>query len=329
MMLKLYPMKYLLSFTFFCTTLLALQAQQPAQYSTYMLDPLRYNPAYAGLDYALSLTGTYRQQWAGLEGAPTGQRLSAHLPLYFLRGGFGLQVENDEIGAHRLTSAQMAYNYQMELGSGVLSLGVGAGWQQWSLRGGDLRTPDGTYEEPGTVSHNDDLLNLATTAGTSIQLATGVYYQSERFELGLSAENINAGNFQLDQLSYPIARAYNAFAMTRFEVGRSLELRPSLWFRTDAVENQLDVSLLAVYNDNIFGGASFRGYNNSTQDAVVIMAGFQLTPSLQLVYAYDVALSPLQTVHSGSHEIVVKYRINKSFGAGKPPRIIYHPRAKG
>ena len=84
-------MKYFLSFIILCTALLGLQAQQPAQYSTYMLDPMRINPAYAGLDYALSLTGTYRQQWAGLEGAPTGQRLSAHLPLYFLRGGFGLQ----------------------------------------------------------------------------------------------------------------------------------------------------------------------------------------------------------------------------------------------
>lgn len=321
-------MKYFLSFTILCTAMLGLQAQQPAQYSTYMLDPMRINPAYAGLDYALSLTGTYRQQWAGLEGAPTGQRLSAHLPLYFLRGGFGLQVENDEIGAHRLSRAQVAYNYQMELGSGVLSLGVGGGFQQFTLRGGELITPDGTYGEPGNVSHNDDLLSLATQSGSTIQLSTGVYYQSERFEVGLSAENINAGSVQLDQLNYNLARTYNAFVMTRFEVGRSFELRPSMWFRSDAIENQLDVSLLAVYNSNILGGASLRGYNSSTQDAVVIMGGFQLSPSLQLVYAYDVALSPLQTVHSGSHEIVIKYRINKTFGEGKPPRIIYHPRAK-
>jgi type IX secretion system PorP/SprF family membrane protein len=322
-------MKYLLSFTLLCLTVLGLQAQQPAQYSTYMLDPMRINPAYAGLDYALSLTGTYRQQWAGLEGAPTGQRLSAHMPLYFLRGGFGLQVENDEIGARRLSSAQVAYNYQMELGSGVLSLGVGGGLQQLTLRGGELITPDGNYNEPGNSSHNDDLLILATQSGSTIQLSTGVYFQSERFELGVSAENINAGNVQLDQLNYTLARTYNAFAMTRFEVGRSLELRPSAWFRTDATESQLDISLLAVYNSNIFGGASLRGYNSNTQDAVVIMGGFQLSPSLQLIYAYDVGLSPLQTVHNGSHEIVIKYRVNKTFGEGKPPRIIYHPRAKG
>ncbi|MEO0728396.1 MAG: PorP/SprF family type IX secretion system membrane protein, partial [Bacteroidota bacterium] len=168
-------MKYL-----YCTSLLialsyTLSAQQPAQYSTYMLDPMRYNPAYAGLDYGLSVTGTYRQQWVGLEGAPVGQRVSVHLPLYFLRGGLGFQFENDEIGAHQLTSVQGAYNYQMEMGTGVLSLGVGLSWQQWTLRGGELITPDGVYL-PGVETHNDNLLSLASESGAGIQAAAGVYY---------------------------------------------------------------------------------------------------------------------------------------------------------
>ena len=60
-------MRYLYCFFILLGLSLSLQAQQPAQYSTYMLDPFRYNPAYAGLDYGVSLTGTYRQQWVGLE----------------------------------------------------------------------------------------------------------------------------------------------------------------------------------------------------------------------------------------------------------------------
>ena len=321
-------MKYYLTYSLLALTVFALRAQQPAQYSTYMLDQMRYNPAYAGLDYALSFTGTYRQQWVGLEGAPTGRRLSAHLPLYFLRGGFGVQVESDAVGAHRLSSAQLAYNYQMEVGGGVISLGVGGGWQQWALRGGELITPTGVYDEPGTPTHNDDLLSLFTESGAALQFSSGVYYQSERLEVGLAVENLNEGVIQLTQFTYPSARSYNAFAMTRFELGSSLEIRPSLWFRTDAVENQLDVSALAVYNGNIFGGASFRGYDRNTRDALVVLAGFQLSPTLQLAYAYDIGLSPLKTVHGGSHEIVLKYRVNKTFGAGVPPPIIYHPRSK-
>ncbi|MEL7247209.1 MAG: PorP/SprF family type IX secretion system membrane protein [Bacteroidota bacterium] len=320
-------MKYL-----YCTSLLialsyTLSAQQPAQYSTYMLDPMRYNPAYAGLDYGLSVTGTYRQQWVGLEGAPVGQRVSVHLPLYFLRGGLGFQFENDEIGAHQLTSVQGAYNYQMEMGTGVLSLGVGLSWQQWTLRGGELITPDGVYL-PGVETHNDNLLSLASESGAGIQAAAGVYYQSERFEAGLSIENANAGNIQLTQLTYNLASVYHAYVTSNFEVGNSFVVRPSLWFRSDAIENQLDISVLGAYNDNIFAGASFRGYNSASQDAVILMAGFRLSPSLQLMYAYDVGLSPLQSVHNGSHEIVVKYRLDKTIGAGKLPPIIYHPRSR-
>ena len=321
-------MRYLYGLSLLIGLSWSLLAQQPAQYSMYMLDPFRYNPAYAGLDYSLSATGTYRQQWVGLEGAPVGQRMSVHLPLYFLRGGFGLQFENDEIGAHSLTSAQAAYNYQLEMGGGVLSLGLGLSWQQWTLRGGELITPDGIYL-PGVENHNDNLLSLASESGAGVQFATGLYYQSERFEAGLSMENVTASSIQLTQLTYNLARAYHAYVGTRFEVGSSVVLRPSLWFRSDAIENQLDISVLGSYNDNIFAGASFRGYNSASQDAVIVMAGFQLSPALQLMYAYDIGLSPLQTVHSGSHEIVVKYRLDKTLGAGKPPRIIYHPRNKG
>ncbi|MEL7220079.1 MAG: type IX secretion system membrane protein PorP/SprF [Bacteroidota bacterium] len=303
-------------------------AQQPAQYTTYMLDPLRYNPAYAGLDYALSVTGTFRQQWAGLTGAPRGQRLSAHLPLYFLRGGFGLQLENDAIGAHQLTIARADYNYQLEMGSGVLSAGLGVSMQQWTLNGNELLSPNGIYEGPGSPDHQDNILNQATESASGLQFTAGVFYQTEKLEAGLSVENLSSTSLQLNQFDYQVLRAYHAFIRANFEVGNSLLVQPSVWLRTDEIENQVDLSVLVTYNDNIFGGVSFRGYDAARQDALAIIAGFQLAPSIQLAYAYDIALSPLQSVHSGSHEIVVKYRLDKAIGKGKLPPIIYHPRAK-
>jgi len=301
-------------------------AQQSGQYTSYMLDPVRYNPAYAGLDYALSLTATYRQQWLGLDGSPQSSRLSAHLPLYFLRGGVGLQAESESIGAHDFSSAKAAYNYQMEIGPGILSLGVRAGLQQFKLRGGDLITPDGEYLGPGTLTHNDDLLSLSTVSGIAMGLDAGIYFQSEQLEIGISTENLNANAIQLENLTYQFTRTYHAYATARLEVGSNFVLSPSVWFRTDAIENQLDISILTTYNDNIFGGLSLRGYNKMTNDALAVLAGFKLSESLTLAYAYDIALSPLQTFHNGSHEIILKYQLNKTIGAGQPPRIIYHPR---
>lgn len=313
---------------FFLIGLAPLLAQQPAQYSTYMLDPFRYNPAYAGLDNSLSVTGTYRTQWVGLSGNPTGQRISLHLPLYFLSGGFGLQLENDEIGAHRLTSVQGAYNYQRQVGNGILSLGAGAGFQQWSLDGNRLQTPDGVYNEPGVINHNDILLSDVSESGSTLSFSAGLFYQSERIEGGLSVDHVSEPVISLTQLDYRLLRSYYAYVATNFELGRSFVIQPSAWLRSDAVETQIDFSVIATYNDNIFGGASFRGYNNSTNDAVAVIVGFNLSEQIAVAYAYDIALSPLKTVHTGSHEIVLKYNLNKSIGAGRPPRIIYHPRAR-
>lgn len=303
-------------------------AQQVAQYSLYMLDPVRYNPAYAGLDNSLSITGTFRQQWAGLEGAPSGQRLSAHLPLYFLSSGVGLQVENDRLGARQLTTARLDYNYQLLTGSGVLSLGVSAAFSQLELRGGELRTPDGQYSEPNIIVHNDNLLPVTTVNGQVSTFGAGLYYQSEWLEGGLSVDHLSQPVVDLNGLDWQLQRLYYASLGMHFDLGRALSLHPSAWLRYDGTQTQMDFSALAWYNDNIFGGASFRGYNSESLDAVALVFGFRLSESIRLAYAYDLPLSTLRSVHNGSHEISVNYNLRKRIGAGIPPPVIYHPRAQ-
>jgi len=322
------PMRLLLNFCLCLGFVFALHAQQVAHYSTYMLDPFRYNPAYAGLDNGLSMTGVFRQQWQGLDGAPSGQRLGLHLPLYFLQGGLGFQLENEKIGAHRFFMLQGAYNYQLEVGGGILSAGAGLAYQQWSLDGNVLRTPEGAYFGQTPPSHNDVLLNFRNESGNAINFSAGLFYQSEYFEAGLSVENVTEDAIALTQVSITQLRTYHAYLASQHELGPTILLEPSIWFRSDAIENQLDISLRITYNDNIFAGASFRGYTEATTDAVIALLGFKLSPAITLAYAYDIALSPLQSVHNGSHEVVVKYFLDKSIGQGKWPPIIYHPRAK-
>jgi hypothetical protein len=80
------------------------------------------------------------------------------------------------------------------------------------------------------------------------------------------------------------------------------------------------------YNDNIFLGASFRGYSKNTQDALAIFGGVKLSPKMKLAYSYDVTLSGLNTIAQATHEIVLQYNLGKEFGKGKLPPIIYNPR---
>ncbi len=320
-------MKYTTTLLILTFAWCALQAQQPAQYSLYMLNPLGWNPAYAGLDNSLSITGVFRKQWVGLEGSPTTQNLSAHLPLYIASGGFGINVENETLGARRWTAASIAWNYQKALGTGLLSLGIGGGAVQQQLDGSRIRTPDGVYIEPGNFNHNDIRLPLGAESASVLTFNTGVYYQNDWLDIGFSARNLNEGNATFSTVSLQLRRNYNFNLGLHFNAGTALTLHPSLLIRSDLLETQMDFSVIARYNDNMFAGASFRGYSSTSVDAAVIMAGFKLSENMTFAYAYDLTLSELRTVSNGSHEIALLYNLNKIIGKGTPPPIIYNPRS--
>ncbi len=304
-----------------------LQGQQATQYSLYMLNPLRWNAAYAGLDRSLVIDGGIRQQWVGLEGSPTSQIVTMHAPLNIVSSGIGLQFENDNIGASRRTQAGVSYAYHLQLGGGTLSLGGRAQWLQWNLDGRVLRTPGGIYMEPG-LDHQDDVLSISAETATTTTFGAGLYYKSEVVEVGFSVENVSEPVVQLSSFDFPLSRTYYASAAAHLNLSSILRLHPSVWVRSDIVQTQTDFSLLLEYNDNIFGGASLRGYSDISLDALAIIAGFRLNDNIRVAYAYDVGLSSLRGTHSGSHEIGITYDLRTTIGVGIPPPIIYHPRTK-
>ncbi|PTS87704.1 hypothetical protein DBR27_24160, partial [Flavobacterium sp. HMWF030] len=56
-------------------------AQQDPQYTQYMYNTLSVNSAYAGSLGHLAITGIYRSQWVGLEGAPNTQSFTLDTPV--------------------------------------------------------------------------------------------------------------------------------------------------------------------------------------------------------------------------------------------------------
>jgi len=54
------------------------KAQQGPQFTQFMYNNLVINPAYAGAEEAFSFTMVSRNQWSGIENAPSTQSFSAH-----------------------------------------------------------------------------------------------------------------------------------------------------------------------------------------------------------------------------------------------------------
>jgi hypothetical protein len=48
---------------------------------------------------------------------------------------------------------------------------------------------------------------------------------------------------------------------------------------------------------------------------------------MHLGYSYDLTRSSLNTVSNGSHELLLRYQLDKPVGQGQPPPIIYNPRS--
>ncbi|MEM6378915.1 MAG: PorP/SprF family type IX secretion system membrane protein [Bacteroidota bacterium] len=304
-----------------------LQAQQESHYSMFMLNPFAYNAGFAGMDYSLSATGVFRRQWLGLDFTPITQEVNVHTPLAAIGGGLGLSFANDQFGAERNTRFGVSYAYHLTVGKGTLSLGARANLAQRGLDGAQLRTPEGVFVPGGAFDPRDPILPVVNETGTTNTFDVGVYYKNEVFELGVGVNNITESVVQLSDLSLTNSRTFSANASANFELTYALNIQPVVFVQSDLTQTQMAVGLMGEYNEDFFGGVAYRGLNSDSQDALVFIGGIRISEKLKLGYAYDMTLSGLRQVSSGSHEILLNYNLNKRYVFSKPPNTIYHPRA--
>jgi len=294
-----------------------------------MLNKYKVNLAYGGFDDYLSITGVFRKQWVALEGSPISQNLSVHLPWNYLNSGIGINIENDILGAEKNLAINMSYNYITQLSTeSKLSIGIGGSLLQKTIDGTLLRAPDGIYEG-STLIHNDDYLPETKVSALAPDINFGIYYSMKRFQAGIAAMNLLESKltYNLDaktELKY--LRNYTFLMSYNIGIGANFEVEPSVFLKSDVVQTQSDLSAVVTYDKKYFGGLSLRGYNNSSLDAVIILAGMKYKQNITVAYSYDLSLSTLKTVNKGSHEIVVNYNLNKDLGGEIPAKVIFNPR---
>lgn len=300
-------------------------SQQTPLFTLHMTDKYQFNPAFAGLEGSLSISGVYRSQWNGLPGSPVQQHLDAHMPLYILNGAGGISFDSERIGAERTIRARLSYNYVYQTAYGLLSVGAAAGFLQKSLDGTILRAPEGDYEG-SLIIHNDANLPEGMSNGITGDFSFGVYFAGDYLEAGVAVNNIPSGQINLDGATYKGKPVVNAYGEYLVPVTEQIDLYPSVYVQTDFNQFQSEIAARVVYGGFLTLGAGLRGYNTNSFDAVSLLLGLRVSDHVDLAYAYDITLSSLAQVSSGSHEVVIRYNLRKSIGAGLPPPVIYSPR---
>jgi type IX secretion system PorP/SprF family membrane protein len=289
-------------------------AQQEVQYSQYMFNMLAVNPAYAGSRDVLSMTGLYRQQWVGVEGAPTTQSFTIDLPIKKEKVGIGFQAYNDQIGVFKNTGVALSYAYRVKVSQRTtLSMGVQGAVTNLS---GDLIGVQRTL-----TGGDADAAFSGNVSKWLPNVGVGLYLSNDRGYIGLSAPTLIQNRFRdgdATKSSDSVARQdRHYFLMAGFVIGlgRSLALKPSFLVKATRDAAAIDLNLNLWIKDRIAIGGSWRTNNknfsskfgNLNGDAVIGMLEIQATDQFRLGYAYDFALNGFQGKQNGTHEVMLRY----------------------
>ncbi len=280
----------------------SVSAQQQPLYTMYMWNQLIINPGYAGSREALTVSGVWREQWVGLDGAPSTQVISIHSPLPNDNVGLGLTIQNDNVGPTNNTGVWGDFAYRLQMSEkSKLSFGLRAGFDiyQASLR--DLEN----------VDVNDPAFNGNIENKFLPNFGFGAYYYGSRGYVGVSSPTIienelNSGNNPGNGASDLSARHYYLMAGYVFNLSQDssgVMFKPSAVVRAvSGSPVSFDISANFLIKQKLWLGAAYR-----FQDAVAAIVSFQFTDHLQAGYSYDFGTSNLRSAHSGSHELMLTY----------------------
>lgn len=268
--------------------------QQGPQFTQFMYNNLVINPAYAGAEEAFSLTMVSRNQWSGIENAPSTQSFSAHTLVKKKHVGLGLTIIRDQLGVHKNTNVLTNYAYHIKLREGsVLSMGIQAGVANLKS---DYASLQGPTIDPKLVNSINE---------TTIGFGAGIYYRGPRLQLGLSApELLSPSAHMSDTVSVTFRKnSLLGYSRYRFMLSETLDMEPSLFVKYfPNLPVSFDVNLNFIYRKVLTGGVSYR-----KNESVDFILKFQLTPQFQFGYAYDYPLKSVSSLGSASHELLIHY----------------------
>lgn len=275
---------------------LGAMAQQQVMFTQYMFNTLAINPAYAGSAESFSATALMRQQWTGLDGAPSTQTFSMHAPIKNQRMGLGFLFLHDKIGVTNQTGGYLSYAYRIPFtNGGKLAMGLQGGFTNYNAKYSQVSTTDPTFAA--------DVTEMLPNFGA------GFFYYTDRFYAGISVPQLiqkNFGTTAIPTSESKLVRHYFGMIGYVMDINESLKLKPNILVKyVYGAPLELDLNANVLIKEVIWVGLSWRSF-----DSIDALLQIQLSSRLQIGYAYDFATQKeIRNVNGGSHEFMINYRI--------------------
>lgn len=308
--------------------------QQQMQLTQNYFNVMAYNPGYMGHRDAVNITGTFRNQWSGLRipNMPTGgtdgttgttgtngdntsvedeytsispnaYMISGDLPIRALRGGIGLNIVSDNIGAFKNVTVNLGYAYQKVLANGG-KLGIGA-----QLKLDNIVLDVGALVPPV----DDPLISQMEENDFMADANFGVFYSKPNsFFGGFSVYNIcetkgKSTMFQ-EQRSFNLHGGYQFHFLSY----PTIKFTPSALIKTDLASFQVDLNAMVTVKDVYWGGLNYR-----LNDGLGLIFGLAWKDFFAS-FSYDIPMSKLiRGGNFGSFEFIVGYSFKFHSNKGK------------
>ena len=273
-------------------------SQNQIHITQYMNHQPFINPASIGSYENMNGALLYKTQWVGLEGAPQIGAFSINSPIGDSKNHLGLTVINDKIGVRQDMDISGNYAYRMPISTKTnLTLGLSA----------SLRLLQGDFATINTTIDNDPLFQSNTSTIPAANFKFGSYYNSERFYIGFAVPNLikntittnDKANSEFDfkDMHFYLHSGYY------FPINNVFDLKSSVLFKqVSGAPLQMDINSQVEFKRKFALGLSYR----SSKEMVGLIS-LELNSYIRLAYSYDYAFNEVNTVSSGTHEIMILF----------------------
>lgn len=255
-------------------------AQQEGVITNFMYHMNSYNPAYVGVDGETMVIATFRQQWTGVQDAPSAEAVSFGTPLGN-NLGIGISIYNSNTFVESQTFTGIDFSYRLQLSQTTdLYLGLKAGGNAYSVNTSGLETYN-LNTDPSISS----ISRFNPNVGVGALLKSGKWYASLAVPRLLSTDRADNDN---GVVTAAMAKPH-VYATAGYELmlnpATNLMLRPSAMGRyVSGAPVSVDFNSMLSFDDNFGLGASYR-----TDGAFAGLLNFNIKKRLLVGYAYEVS----------------------------------------
>lgn len=268
-------------------------AQSEIYTSNWITGLMEYNPAVAGRSLDLSAAAIFRNQWTGIDGAPTIQLLQAHKPLLSRSIAFGGSVRS--VFSDPTASVGLDGNiaYRLRFNSVQLHIGskISGTFQKVDYGGLDVLEDDPVYE--------------TSASGKLIpNVGFGAYLFNEKYYLSVSAPRLLKSKNPAGMTHLPWYYLSGGYAET---VSNAFRYRFAFFAGWDLTSPMLlDFNASALFGGKMWLGAHYGTNQYGFYANYVITHQFYVGYSIDVMNRYNYAnLGP-------SHEVMVRFEMSKN-----------------